>query len=68
MLDEYKLNGKTVKVEAELEADIADKLSLMSQYMGFGASEIINTALKRFVAVHSDFMPPAGTLTPKKLK
>ncbi len=65
MLDDYKLKGQKTKIEAELEADIADKLSKMAQHMKLSSSEIVNTALKRFIASHHDFLPP-GELSKAK--
>ncbi len=61
MLGEYKLKGQKVKIEAELEAEVAEKLSKMAKNMNLTSSEILNTALKRFIVAHKDFLPSAGT-------
>jgi hypothetical protein len=61
MLGEYKLKGQKVKIEAELEAEVAEKLSKMAKNMNLTSSEILNTALKRFIVAHKDFLPGTGT-------
>lgn len=57
MLDEYKLNGATKKIEIEIETEVAEKLSKMEKHIKLSASEIANTALKRFISHHKDFLP-----------
>ncbi|NDF14366.1 hypothetical protein EB061_03470 [bacterium] len=57
MKDDYVLKGTTVQVQLQLEAEVAETLKKMAEYTRFGESEILNTALKRFIAVHSDFLP-----------
>ena len=56
MLDDYKLNGPTKKVDLTLETEVAKKLDQMVQRMKLSESEIINTALKRFISQHKDFV------------
>ncbi len=58
MLDDYKLKGATKKIEVEVEKDIAEKLSGMETHSKLSRSEIVNTALKRFISQHKDFLPP----------
>jgi len=58
MRDDYKLIGPTAKVEVAVEKDIAEKLSAMETYSKFSKSELVNTALKRFIVSHKDFLPP----------
>lgn len=58
MRDDYKFKGPTVKVNAEVEKDVAEKLLSMEKYSKLSQSEIINTALKRFITQHKDFLPP----------
>lgn len=60
MLDEYKLKGTTKKVEVEIEADVAEKLLKMEQFAKLSRSEIMNTALKRFISAHKDFLPKSA--------
>ncbi len=60
MRDDYKLVGPTARIEVEVEKEVAEKLAAMEKYSGLSRSEMTNTALKRFITHHSDFMPPAG--------
>jgi len=46
-------------MEVELEQSVVDALVKMEGYSKFTRSELANTALKRFIATHKDFMPPA---------
>ncbi len=68
MLDDYKINGPKSKIDVEIEAEVAKKLDKMTQHTKLSASEIINTALKRFIAGHSDFLPSSEVTRQKKLK
>lgn len=65
MLSDYKLVGTTKKVQVEVEAEVADILGKMEVYTKISQSELANTALKRFISAHKDFLPPAA---PKKAK
>jgi hypothetical protein len=58
MRDDYQLKGARVKLEIEVETDVAEKLSSMEKYSKLSRSEITNTALKRFITSHKDFLPP----------
>ncbi|MBN20467.1 MAG: hypothetical protein CL678_04190 [Bdellovibrionaceae bacterium] len=57
MRDDYRLEGKTTKIEIELEEQVAQKLESMSRFKELSLSEIANVALKRFIASHKDFDP-----------
>jgi hypothetical protein len=57
MLDDYKMKGPTKKIEVEVEQEVAEKLSLMEGHSKLTRSEIANTALKRFISHHKDFLP-----------
>ncbi len=57
MRDDYALKGSTVQVTLSLEKEVSETLKKMAEYTKLGESEILNTALKRFIAVHSDFLP-----------
>jgi hypothetical protein len=57
MLNGYKLNGPTRKIEVEVELEVAEKLLKMEQFAKLTKSEIANTALKRFISTHKDFLP-----------
>ena len=58
MRDDYKLVGPTEKITAEVELDVLKKLQEMATYKKLSVSEITNTALKRFITTHRDFLPP----------
>jgi predicted transcriptional regulator len=57
MKEDYQLKGETSPVTIKLESEVADTLKKMSAYSKLSESEIVNTAVKRFIAVHSDFQP-----------
>jgi len=58
MRDDYKIQGTTFKLEVEIEKDIAEKLAAMEKHSKLSRSELANTALKRFISSHKDFLPP----------
>jgi len=57
MKEDYQLKGETSSITVKLETEVAETLKKMSAYSKFSESEIVNTAVKRFIAVHSDFQP-----------
>jgi hypothetical protein len=57
MKDDYPLQGPTVEMKIVLEKDVAESLKKMSEYKKIGEAEMINTAVKRFIATHSDYFP-----------
>lgn len=57
MKDDFPLKGQTVQVTLELEKDVAATLKKMAEHSHLSESEMANTAVKRFIAVHSDFLP-----------
>lgn len=57
MRDDYKLVGTTAKIQVELEKDVVETLAKMEVYSKHSVSELANTALKRFIASHKDFLP-----------
>lgn len=60
MKTDYPLFGRIVKLEIEIEEDTSNKLSAMASFTGFSKSELTNTALKRFIATHKDFLPDSS--------
>ncbi len=58
MRDDYQLKGAKAKLEIEVEAAVAEALTAMEKYSKLSRSELTNTALKRFIAAHKDFLPP----------
>jgi hypothetical protein len=59
MREDYKLQGKLVKITVEVEESVATALGAMEGFAKLTQSELANTALKRFITHHSDFLPPA---------
>lgn len=57
MREDYKLVGPTAKVEIEVEKEVAEKLAAMEKHSKLTKSELTNTALKRFITAHKDFLP-----------
>lgn len=57
MKDDYPLIGKTCKIEIELEKEVFETMKKMVNYQQLSSSEIINTALKRFISQHKDYLP-----------
>ena len=64
MRDDYKFNGATIKIEVQLEQDVAERLALMEKHMKIGKSELANVALKRFISQHKDFLPVGISSSP----
>ncbi len=57
MRDDYKMEGPKKKFEIEIEAIAAARLEEMALHTRFTLSELANTAIKRFIATHKDFLP-----------
>ena len=57
MKEDFPLKGPTVEVKVQLEKDVSETLKKMAEYKKLGESEMINTAVKRFIATHSDYLP-----------
>lgn len=58
MLNEYKIKGPIKKLNIEIESEVAEILEKMEKNTKLSQSEITNTALKRFISAHKDFLPP----------
>ncbi len=65
MRDDYKIEGATKKIEIEIEVSVVSLLETMSKHTKLTPSEISNTALKRFIAAHKDFLPARNTTASK---
>jgi hypothetical protein len=48
----------TTTIQAKVEKTVAEALPIMAQTSKMSADEIINTALRRFIATHQDYFPP----------
>lgn len=57
MRADYQLVGPTTKIQVELEKNVAETLVQMENFSKHTLSELTNTALKRFIAAHKDFLP-----------
>jgi len=57
MRDDYKLKGATANLSVQIEKEVVERILTMEKYTGLSAAELTNTALKRFITHHSDFMP-----------
>jgi hypothetical protein len=57
MKDDYKFNEPSVSLNVMIEKSVAFQLQQMTEYSKFTADELVNTALKRFIAGHKDFLP-----------
>ena len=57
MREDYKLQGPVAKLEVQVEKDVAEKIAAMEVYSKISRSELVNTALKRFISQHKDFLP-----------
>ena len=68
MRDDYKLVGPTAKISAEVEQGIFEAISAMAEHTGFSVAELTNTALKRFVSGHKDFLPAKVTQPPRPIR
>lgn len=58
MRDDYKMQGAKTKIELEIEQEVAQTLLAMEKHTKLTKSELTNTALKRFICQHKDFLPP----------
>lgn len=57
MREDYELVEPISKMEIEVEKDIHETLQAMSQHTKLTVSQMANTALKRFISQHKDFLP-----------
>jgi hypothetical protein len=64
MKTDYPLKGETEKVTIELEKSVVEIMKEMENYSKHSFSELTNTAVKRFIGAHKDFLPP-GYKKPK---
>ena len=58
MRNDYKMQGKLIKISIEVEEQVATTLVDMEKHSKLTQSELGNTALKRFITHHKDFLPP----------
>lgn len=58
MREDYNLKEPTEMMELQLEKEVISKVKEMSHFKKLSIHEIANTALKRFIITHKDFLPP----------
>lgn len=48
---------KAIRMEIEIEEDVAQKLKVMCEFKKLTPGEIVNKAMKKFITQHSDYFP-----------
>lgn len=48
------------KVEVTVEKAVAEAITAMSQHTKIPPGELVNTAMRRFMATHSDYFPKSA--------
>jgi post-segregation antitoxin (ccd killing protein) len=59
MRDDYKITKATAPLQITIEKEVVETLQQMEKHTKLTVSELANTALKRFIASHKDFLPPS---------
>jgi hypothetical protein len=57
MKSDYKIQGKLATLTLQVEEGVAQVLLDMEKHSKHTSSELANTALKRFITHHKDFLP-----------
>ncbi len=57
MKDDYKIQGPVSELKVELEREVVEVLKAMETHSKIPCSELANTAIKRFISAHKDFLP-----------
>lgn len=57
MRDDYKMKGSLQPLEVQIEKSVVEKLQEMERFSKLTKSELVNTAIKRFISAHKDFLP-----------
>lgn len=57
MKDDYKIRTETLSLNVKIEKEVYETLKKMEEKTKIPADELTNTALKRFIATHKDFLP-----------
>ncbi len=48
------------KIEVTVEKAVAEAIKIMSQHTQIPEGELVNTAMRRFMATHSDYFPKSA--------
>lgn len=57
MREDYKITKPASDINLKIETQVIDILKSMEQQTKFTVSELANTAIKRFITHHNDFLP-----------
>ncbi len=57
MREDYAFKTDATEVKLKLEVKVAELLTVMAKHTKLSEAEIANTAIKRFIATHRDFIP-----------
>lgn len=57
MREDYKIQGPVSKLSVEVQADVVEMLKAMEEHTSINISELTNTALRRFITAHKDYLP-----------
>lgn len=57
MRDDYKITKPTGSVNLQIESQVIEMLAAMEAHTKITVSELANTALRRFIGSHKDFLP-----------
>lgn len=57
MRDDYKITKPTGSINVQIESQVIEMLSAMESHTKITVSELANTALRRFIGAHKDFLP-----------
>ena len=57
--DRYSIKGETDTLQVEIEKVLIEDIQKMSEYTQITMSELVNMAVKGYVAKHRDFLPPS---------
>lgn len=57
MREDYKIVKPTGSINLQIENDLIEVMKAMESQTKISVSELANTAIKRFVSAHKDFIP-----------
>lgn len=57
MREDYKIVKPTGPLSLQIESEIIETLQAMESQTKLSVSELANTAIKRFISAHKDFLP-----------
>lgn len=60
MREDYPITKPKDSITLEIEAKVIEQLKQMAKHTNLTEAEIANSALKRFIATHKDFLPPSA--------